>query len=181
MSAFGSLAYGLANLFHPRMLWLMVWPMLVALIVWGTVALALWARTALWLADLITRYTANAAAYTAQSKSVWRTDKSKLIIRTKADATKSRIELMFLPWVDPAVALDSYVLHAALLARSRGQQGFIFTPIIGDKLLAASFRTGNRGEKGLPDELFIDAKDAIAKLEPVIPSPETLKARQASR
>jgi CysZ protein len=63
MSAFGSLAYGLANLLHPRMLWLMVWPMLMSLIVWGAVALALWARTVLWLADLITRYTANAAAY----------------------------------------------------------------------------------------------------------------------
>jgi CysZ protein len=63
MSAFGSLAYGLANLFHPRMLWLMLWPMLVALIVWGSVALALWTRTALWLAEVITRYTADAAAY----------------------------------------------------------------------------------------------------------------------
>jgi CysZ protein len=63
MSAFGSLAYGLANLFHPKMLWLMVWPMLVALIVWGSVALALWTKTALWLADLIIRYTADAAAY----------------------------------------------------------------------------------------------------------------------
>jgi CysZ protein len=63
MSIFGSLAYGLANLFHPRMLWLMLWPMLIALIVWGSLALALWARTALWLADLITRYTANAASY----------------------------------------------------------------------------------------------------------------------
>lgn len=125
--------------------------------------------------------TRTAAAYTAQSKPVWRTDKSKLIIKTKADETKSKMELMFLPWVDPAVALDSYVLHAALIARSRGHQGFIFTPIIGDKLLAASFRSGNRGEKGLPDVLFVDAKDAIAKLEPVIPSPETLKAKQASR
>jgi CysZ protein len=63
MSIFGSLAYGLANLFHPRMLWLMLWPMLIALIVWGSLALALWARTALWLAELITRYTANAAAF----------------------------------------------------------------------------------------------------------------------
>ena len=63
MSAFGSLAYGLANLFHPRMLWLMLWPMLVALIVWGSVALALWTRTALWLAEVITRYTADAASY----------------------------------------------------------------------------------------------------------------------
>jgi hypothetical protein len=41
MSIFGSLAYGLANLFHPRMLWLMLWPMLIALIVWGSLALAL--------------------------------------------------------------------------------------------------------------------------------------------
>jgi len=63
MTAFGSLAYGIANLFHPTMLWLMLWPMLVSLALWGAVALALWTRTALWLADLITRYTANAAAY----------------------------------------------------------------------------------------------------------------------
>ena len=63
MSVFASLAYGAANLFHPRMLWLMAWPMLAALLVWGTVALALWTRTALWIADLITRYTASAAAY----------------------------------------------------------------------------------------------------------------------
>ena len=63
MTAFGSLAYGFANLFHPSMLWLMLWPMLVSLALWGAVALALWTRTAIWLADLITRYTANAAAY----------------------------------------------------------------------------------------------------------------------
>ena len=124
---------------------------------------------------------AAAGTYTAQSKAVWRTEKSKLILNTKTDKTKSKMELMFLPWIDPAVALDAYVLHAALIARSRGHQGFIFTPIIGDKLLAASFRTGNRGEKGLPAALFVDAKDAIAKLEPIIPSPETLKAKQASR
>ena len=56
MSLFGSLAYGLANLFHPRMLWLMVWPMLVALALWGTVALVLWARLALALAGLLERW-----------------------------------------------------------------------------------------------------------------------------
>lgn len=63
MSVFASLAYGAANLFHPRMLWLMLWPMLAALIVWGGVALALWTRTAVWLAELITRYTAGMAAW----------------------------------------------------------------------------------------------------------------------
>lgn len=63
MSAFSSAAYGLANLFHPRMLWLMVWPLLVSLLLWGTVAVVLWGRLALALADLIVRYTANVAAY----------------------------------------------------------------------------------------------------------------------
>ena len=32
-----SLLFALANLFHPRMLWLMVWPMLVSLAIWGGV------------------------------------------------------------------------------------------------------------------------------------------------
>jgi len=34
-----SLLFAFANLFHPRILWLMVWPMLIALAVWGTVML----------------------------------------------------------------------------------------------------------------------------------------------
>ena len=32
-----SLFYAFANMFHPSMLWLMIWPMLIALAVWGTV------------------------------------------------------------------------------------------------------------------------------------------------
>ena len=42
MSLAGALFYGLANLLHPRMLWLMIWPMLVSLTLWGAVALAFW-------------------------------------------------------------------------------------------------------------------------------------------
>jgi len=34
-----SLFYAFANMFHPRMLWLMIWPMLIALMIWGTVLL----------------------------------------------------------------------------------------------------------------------------------------------
>src|SRR5512141_2091982 len=45
-----SLLFAFANLFHPRMLWLMVWPMLIALGVWGGAASALWGRAATWLA-----------------------------------------------------------------------------------------------------------------------------------
>ena len=49
----GALGYAAANLLHPRMLWLMVWPMLVAVGLWGVAALFLWVRTALRIAELI--------------------------------------------------------------------------------------------------------------------------------
>ena len=63
MNLFGSLAYGLANLLHPRMLWLMLWPMLIAAGVWGAVAFALWARTALWLAGVFKQWLESASAF----------------------------------------------------------------------------------------------------------------------
>jgi hypothetical protein len=53
MSIAASLLYALGNLLHPRILWLMIWPVLIALAIWGAVALALWARIALWLAGLL--------------------------------------------------------------------------------------------------------------------------------
>jgi CysZ protein len=56
MSIAGSLLYGFANLLHPRMLWLMVWPMLVSLALWGTVALALWVRIAVWLGGMLRQW-----------------------------------------------------------------------------------------------------------------------------
>jgi hypothetical protein len=53
MSIAGSLLFGFANLLHPRMLWLMLWPMLVSLAFWGTLAIFLWVRTAVWLGGLL--------------------------------------------------------------------------------------------------------------------------------
>ena len=63
MSIVGSLLFGLANVFHPRMLWLMVWPMLVSLVVWGVAALVLWARLAVWLAQRLQQWLEPAAAF----------------------------------------------------------------------------------------------------------------------
>jgi CysZ protein len=56
MSVVGALLYGLANLVHPRMLWLMVWPMLVALALWGAVAAAFGPRLAAAIAGLFQRW-----------------------------------------------------------------------------------------------------------------------------
>lgn len=51
MSIARSLLYGAGHVFHPRMLWLMIWPMLTALAVWGAVAVFLWGKLALRIAE----------------------------------------------------------------------------------------------------------------------------------
>jgi len=44
-----ALVKGFASLWHPRMLWLMVWPILVALVVWATLAALYWGEAARWI------------------------------------------------------------------------------------------------------------------------------------
>ncbi len=51
-----SLLFALGNLLHPRMLWLMLWPVLIALGIWGTLAIVFWAQLAVWLAGLINQW-----------------------------------------------------------------------------------------------------------------------------
>lgn len=46
-----SLLYALANLLHPRMIWLMIWPLVIALGLWGTLALVFWTQLALAIAE----------------------------------------------------------------------------------------------------------------------------------
>src|SRR5436190_17460903 len=55
MSVARSILYAAANLLHPRMLWLMLWPMLVAVAVWGAAALFLWGHLALAVAQWLQR------------------------------------------------------------------------------------------------------------------------------
>jgi CysZ protein len=52
-----SLAFAFVNLFHPRMLWLMIWPMLVALLIWGTVLFFAWAQMVAVLVGWIQQWT----------------------------------------------------------------------------------------------------------------------------
>lgn len=46
----------LGNLFHPRMLWLMIWPVLAALALWGTAALVFWTQMVAWLVGLMQQW-----------------------------------------------------------------------------------------------------------------------------
>ncbi len=46
---FAALLKGFASLLHPRMLWLMVWPILVALAIWVSLAALYWGQAATWI------------------------------------------------------------------------------------------------------------------------------------
>ena len=48
-----SLLFAFVNLAHPRILWLMIWPVLVALAFWGAVALVFWAQLVIWLSAIV--------------------------------------------------------------------------------------------------------------------------------
>lgn len=123
-------------------------------------------------------------AYEASSKDVWRTEKSRLLLtlpKNKPGTTPFEVLNSFTAPV--WTRFDAYSLHAALLARARGHKGFVQEPVLGEGLVAMRFITGNPGDPGMAPELFHDADAVIAALSPVIPSPETLKARkqQAAR
>ena len=50
---FSSIGFALGNVLHPKMLWLMLWPVLVATAIWGAVALFFWGQFVVWLAGVL--------------------------------------------------------------------------------------------------------------------------------
>jgi hypothetical protein len=50
-----SIGFALANILHPRMIWLMIWPLVIALGIWGTLAIVFWAQIALAIAEWMQR------------------------------------------------------------------------------------------------------------------------------
>ncbi len=75
-----SLLYALANLFHPRMLWLMLWPVLAAVGLWGTVALVFWGQAVLWLAGILKQWVQSATFFITWDAGDVATFAAKLLI-----------------------------------------------------------------------------------------------------
>ncbi|ODU17155.1 MAG: hypothetical protein ABS87_15080 [Sphingomonas sp. SCN 67-18] len=126
--------------------------------------------------------TLTAGAYEALSKQVWRVDKSRILIKPKDPSKKkSALETLALYGSDASVTFEALSLHAALLAQSRGHEGFVIMPVITERVIAAGILTGKRGDPGLPAALFNDAAAVIAELRQILPDPEALKARRAAK
>jgi hypothetical protein len=58
-----ALLFALASLAHPRILWLMLWPVLVALTLWGAAALVFWGQLVLWLSEALRRWVETATFF----------------------------------------------------------------------------------------------------------------------
>jgi CysZ protein len=58
-----SLFLAVISLFNRRMIWLMIWPVLVSLVLWGIVGFALWVKTAAWIAGQLARLAEPLTAY----------------------------------------------------------------------------------------------------------------------
>ena len=51
-----ALVKAFASLLHPKMLWLMVWPVIVALVIWVTLAVLYWGQAASWISVQLHQY-----------------------------------------------------------------------------------------------------------------------------
>lgn len=63
MSLVASIAFALTNLVHPRMLWLMLWPVVIAAVIWGGIALAFWTEFVLWLGGVLRNWLSSATFF----------------------------------------------------------------------------------------------------------------------
>jgi CysZ protein len=58
-----SIGFAFLNLLHPRILWLMVWPVLIAAVIWGVVVTIFWTQAVLWVAAHLSQWLAAPAAF----------------------------------------------------------------------------------------------------------------------
>ena len=129
------------------------------------------------LFEMIVPYS-NVASFERLSKSVWNTQKSKIL--GKEDPKSPGLFYIEGRDGDWQTQVDSMLLHSALLAKSRGKNGFIYWMEI-TKPYYSYVRFGNLGEAGMIEEYYLDADKVIAELRQVIPSPEELKLRKQAR
>lgn len=128
------------------------------------------------LFDLIVPYN-RAGAYEAVSGKVWKTDKSKILLKKKAESDIQQVAFLY-PSVSN-VRYDAILLHTALVAKSKGYKTILFMPFKND-YGSVIVRMGNPGDSILPASYSVDADEVIKALSPVIPEPAALKAKRQS-
>jgi hypothetical protein len=121
---------------------------------------------------------ANPADFEGLSKQVWNTKNTRII--DKKPLKDSNLYAVTIPDGNPMAGLDGMILHAALQAKARGKQGFIFYRLP-STLRLAMVEFVDPTDPGVFDQRYSHADDVIASLRRFIPSPDELAARKKKR
>lgn len=120
---------------------------------------------------------AKAGLFETLSGKVWKTDKSKILIKPKEPVNDDQIAFLYA--TPSASRYDAFLLHTALMARKDGKKQILFMPYKND-YGSVFVRMGNPGDPTMPPSLALNVDDLIAGLSPIIPDPVALKARRAA-
>lgn len=116
-------------------------------------------------------YYASTAEFARASGATWKVgEKPKFLLKHTKDQLAATDVLDTLPSVDGLPAGEAILLQAALIAKTRGQQGFVLK--IGRHSIAiTALRFGNIGTPGIPALFAFNADTVIADISPHIPQP----------
>ena len=105
--------------------------------------------------------------YKTWDHGVWKTDRSPYMARKTGKETVKGDFLFIGPSNGPPAG-EALIMHAALLARARGEPGFVIFPRR-QYANGAWVRFGRAGDPGLPQVAWIDAAEVIAALSDRFP------------
>lgn len=109
------------------------------------------------------------ADYTPYTRTVWRTDKSRYVLKRSPKANHVG-EVVFIYGAYNAAGGEALLLHCALVASARGKDGFLIYPGR-SKFDSAIVIFANRGDPGVPESALLDADTVIEALSVDMPKP----------
>lgn len=112
---------------------------------------------------------ARATDYSAYTRSVWNTAKSRYMVKRSGKENHDG-ELIFIYGASGPAGGEAMLLHAALVAQARGKDGFMFGPTR-KRLDSALIIFGDKGDPAIEDGALINAADVINALSPDMPKP----------
>jgi CysZ protein len=129
-----SISFALGNLLHPRMLWLMIWPVLVATGLWGAAAIWSWTGLVAWLADALRHWIESATFFVHWNASTVASIAARLLVILGLVPLIQLTALLILGVFGMPEMVDHVAERAfPLLARRRGGSfaGSVWNSVVG--------------------------------------------------
>ena len=129
-----SITFALANLLHPRMLWLMLWPVLVATGLWGAAAIWSWTGLVAWLAQALQRWIESATFFVHWDASTVALIAAKILVIVGLVPLIQLTALLILGVFGMPAMVDHVAARAfPVLARRRGGSfaGSVWNSVVG--------------------------------------------------